>query len=73
MATRDLREWADRQFDKQKTADAKEKRAASERETAAREIRAKTERLRAMRLAKEAADKVALDVPQAVPGNTDDT
>lgn len=59
----DLRDWANRQFDRQKNVSSKEKVAAAEREAAARATRAKTERLKALRLAKEAADRIAAGAP----------
>lgn len=68
MSTHDLRDRANRQFDKHKTAEAKEKRVTAERHAAAREIQAKTERLRALRLAKEDAEKAAMEAPQLSDG-----
>jgi hypothetical protein len=57
MTNKDLRDSANRRFDLKTDSQRRAAVAAQEREVVSREIRAKTERLRALRLAKEEADK----------------
>jgi hypothetical protein len=59
MAGRHLRDSANRKFEIKSDSQRRAAAATQEREAAAREIRAKTERLKALRLAKEEADRVA--------------
>ena len=59
------RERAEAQFDKKLQAQAAGAKAMSEYEAAGAAVRARTAKLRALRLAKEAADKKAAGEPQA--------
>src|SRR6478735_37526 len=59
LMNKDLRDSANRRFEVKSESQRKANAAAHERETAAREMRAKTERLKALRLAKEEAERVA--------------
>ena len=56
---KDLRDSANRRFEVKTDSQRRAAVAAHERDVAAREVRAKTERLKALRLAKEEADKAA--------------
>jgi hypothetical protein len=56
MTNKDLRDSANRRFELKTDSQRRAAVAAQEREVASREVRAKTERLRALRLAKEAAE-----------------
>jgi hypothetical protein len=59
LMNKDMRDSANRRFEVKSESQRKANAAAQERESAAREIRAKTDRLRALRLAKEEAERVA--------------
>ena len=59
MTDKGLRDSANRRFDMKTDSQRRAAVAAQEREAVSREIRAKTERLKALRLAKEEAEKAA--------------
>ncbi len=60
------RERAEAQFDKKLQAQQAGAKAMSEYEAAGAAVRARTAKLRALRLAKEAADKEAAGKPEAI-------
>lgn len=67
MTNKDLRDSANRRFELKTDSQRRAAAAAQEREAVAREIRAKTERLKALRLAKEEAERA---VQAAVPAES---